>query len=388
MGGPSSNAIYSTDATGIYYLILQDDGNMCIYKGSSPDDNQGLIWSADTTGKQQQINSIYTSDKGKYGKNWIASTSTLSAGDFVGSTDGSIYLIMQSDGNLLLYTSTSNENCKKMSDGNTGGGSYANALYEFSSVGIPANLGKVAYIDSNSALYPYPDSNLGLSNDYTKFSDYDSTGNDLLGASFTNATVDSCKTACNDNTDCYGFIFDTQTNTCNPKGKGMYPVGARQTYNGYDLYNRTPKITKPPIGVSDKITNIDSVLYQNYVKSNSDLGTKYGLSLANANSIEQQQLDQLKTRLDQISQQLTDNTNSLNSDGVKVVDQSILQTNSIGGYLKDYKNTNTKIRDYTSGMDNILHESDITILKENYNYLYWSILTIETVLVTMNIFKN
>jgi hypothetical protein len=79
MGGSKSNAIYSMDATGIYYLILQDDGNMVIYKGSSPDDNQGVIWSADTTGKQQQTNPAYTADKSKYGKNWIASDSTLAA---------------------------------------------------------------------------------------------------------------------------------------------------------------------------------------------------------------------------------------------------------------------------------------------------------------------
>ena len=39
-------------------------------------------------------------------------------------------------------------------------------------------------------------------------------------------------------------------------------------------------------------------------------------------------------------------------------------------------------------MDNIVHESDITILKENYNYLFWSILTVGTVLVTMNIVKK
>jgi hypothetical protein len=388
MGGSKSNAIYSMDQTGTYYLILQDDGNMVIYKGTSPDDNQGQIWSSDTSGQQQQPNSTYTSDKGKYGENWIASTSTLASGDFVGSTDGSIYLIMQSDGNLVLYTSTRSENCSRMSNGNTGGGSYANALYELSSVGVPDNLGKVAYIDSNSNLYPYPDSSLGLSNDYNVYSDYDSAGNDLSGTSFADASIDSCKTACNNNNDCYGFVFDTTTNTCNPKGKGMYPAGEKQPYSGYDLYTRTPKITSPPTGVSNKITNIDSVLYQNYTKSNSDLGTSYGLSVENANSVEQQQLDQLKTRLDQISQQLIDNTNSLSSDGVKVVNQSTLQTNSIGGYLKDYKNINTKIRDYTSGMDNILHESDITILKENYNYLFWSILTIGTVLVTMNIVKN
>ena len=42
--------------------------------------------------------------KGKYGKNWIAQGSVLAAGDFIGSNSGSMALIMQSDGNLVLYT--------------------------------------------------------------------------------------------------------------------------------------------------------------------------------------------------------------------------------------------------------------------------------------------
>jgi len=387
MGGSLSNAIYSMEETGVYYLILQDDGNMVIYKGNSPDDNQGQIWSSDTSGKQQQPNSLYTADKGKYGKNWIASGSTLASGDFVGSTDGSIYLIMQSDGNLVLYTSTTAENCKKMNDGNTGGGSYGNALYELSSVGIPGNIGKVAYVDSNSLLYPYPDSNLGLSNDYNIYSNYDSGGNDLSGASFDNATVDSCKTACNNNNDCYGFVFNKQTNRCIPKGKGMYPTGQKQSYNGADLYTRTPKIINPPTGVSNKIFNTDSLTYNNYTKSNNDIGgSSFGLS--NANSVEKQQLDQLKTRLDQISQQLADNTGSLNTDGIKVENQSTLQTQSIGNYLKEYKNTNNQIKKFSSGMEGIVHDSDIIVLKENYNYYFWSILAVGTVLVTMNITKQ
>jgi hypothetical protein len=389
-GGGWSNAIYSLNPASIYYLILQDDGNMSIYRGSSPDDNQGLIWESNTNGQQKKPNPTYTAAKGKYGKNWVASGMTLAAGEFIGSTDGSIYLIMQSDGNLVLYTSDDGENCKKMNDGNTGGGSYGNALYEISDIGIPDNMGKVAYVDSNSLLYPYPDSNLGLSNDYNIYSNYDSGGNDLSGALFSNATVDSCKTACNNNNDCYGFVFNRQTNTCIPKGKGMYPTGQKQSYNGADLYTRTPKIINPPTGVSNKIFNTDSLTYNNYTKSNNDIGSS-SFGLSNANSVEKQQLDQLKTRLDQISQQLSDNTGSLNTDGIKVENQSTLQTQSIGNYLKEYKNTNNKIKNFNStdmNIKGIVHDSDIIVLKENYNYYFWSILAVGTVLVTMNITKQ
>ena len=313
-GGGYSNAIYSLDPSSFYYLILQDDGNMCIYRGSGPDDNQGGIWCSETTGLQQKANPAYTAAKGKYGKNWIPSGSTLSAGDFIGSNDGSMYLIMQSDGHLIIYTSTDSENCQKMKDENMGGGEGANALYELAEIGIPANLGKIGYVDSNSLLSIYGDSNI------------------------------------------------------------------EQTTNG-----QPPKLKNLPVGVSNKIVNIDSLAFENYPKSDK-MNSSYGL--ANANTTQKQELDQLKTRLDQISQQLLDDTNALNTDEIKVGNQSTLQTQNIANYLNEYKNTNTKIKNSTSNITGIVRDSDINVLKENYNYLFWSILAVGTVLVTMNITKK
>jgi hypothetical protein len=387
-GGGWSNAVYSFDPSSFYYLILQDDGNMCIYKGSGPNDNQGDIWISGTNGQQQKADPAHAAAKGKYGQNWIASGSGLSPGDFVGSTDGSIYLIMQSDGNLVLYTSTDEINCKTMKDNNKGGGENANALYELDEVGVPENMGKVAYIDSDSVLYPYSDSNLGLTDEYITYTNFSSAGHDISGKAFSNATVDSCKTACNDLQNCYGFDFDKINNVCYPKDNTMYPKGSRTTAinSDVDLYVRQQKITKPPKGVTDKILNIDSLAYENYPKSDKEMGSSYGLS--NANTVEKQQLEQLKIKLDQISQELADNTGTLNTDEIKVGNQSTLQTQSINNYLKTYENTNDKIKKFTSGMDGIIRDSDITVLKENYNYLFWSILAVGTVLVTMNVTKK
>jgi hypothetical protein len=298
-----------------FFLILQDDGNMCIYRGSGPNDNQGLIWESKTNGQQLKANPAFTADKGKYGKNSVASGMTLGAGEFIGSNDGSIYLIMQADGNLVLYTSENGENCPKMNDGNSGGGEGANALYELAEVGIPANLGKIGYVDSNSLLSVYNDSNMEQ----------------------------------------------------NPNGG-------------------QPKLKNLPIGVSDKIVNVDSLAFQNYPKTDK-MNSSYGF--ANANSVQKQELEQLKTRLDQISQKLLDETNTLNKDEIKVENQSTLQTQSIANYLKEYKNTNQQIRNSNpSNIIGIVNDSDINVLKENYNYYFWSILAVGTVLVTMNITKK
>jgi hypothetical protein len=385
-GGGWSNAVYSLEPSSFYFLILQDDGNMVIYRGTGPNDNQGTIWSSETNGKQQKPDPKYAAAKGKYGKNWIASGSGLSPGDWVGSTDGSIYLVMQSDGNLILYTSQTGENCYKMKDGNTGGGVDANALYEFNETGIPANMGKVAYVDSNSLLYPYQDSSLGLSDDYTSYTNYSSSGNDISGTSFSNATIDSCKKACNDNKDCYGFDFDKTNKVCYPKNQNMYPKGSRANNSNVDLYVRKPKITKPPVGITDKILNVDSIAYENYPKGSGDMRTSYNLS--NATSVERQQLDQLQSTMDSLSSQINDYSSKFETNNNDVEKQSNKNINELSKYVKNINYANNKVKGFNTNVDNILKDSDIVVLQKNYDYLFWSIIATATVLVSINIVKK
>ena len=50
--GPSDNqgrlwnALKESQPGGQFFAIMQDDGNFCIYRGSGPSDNQGLLWNA------------------------------------------------------------------------------------------------------------------------------------------------------------------------------------------------------------------------------------------------------------------------------------------------------------------------------------------------------
>ena len=52
----------------------------------------------------------------------------LAKGDFIGSTNGNIYLIMQIDGNLVLYTSSTSNKCVNIG-GKVTGAQDTNALY-------------------------------------------------------------------------------------------------------------------------------------------------------------------------------------------------------------------------------------------------------------------
>ena len=99
----------------------------------------------------------------------------LGIGQNIVSADGKFLMILQNDGNLVLYTYQLASSCQKMADGNMGGGQGANALYELNQVGFPSNLGSVGYVDGDAVLHPYPSSMLGYSNEYDTYLNFDSS---------------------------------------------------------------------------------------------------------------------------------------------------------------------------------------------------------------------
>ncbi len=364
-----------------YLLILQDDGNMCIYMGTSPNNKQKLIWSSNTTAQFKQANPAYSAVKGKFGKNWITNGATLATGDFVGSNSGNIALMLQPDGDLVLYTF--DIICKKMSDENMGGGIAANALYSIPIV--LSNLLKVAYIDQNSELYSYPSSNTKYSNTYTTLRGNDVSGNNITGATYGNSTVSSCQTSCNNNSQCSGFTFSNSNNTCYLKNFSTYPNNEKQINPTVDLYIRNKQPITPPKGISNNVNNIDTVAYHNYVTGKNTV-QEYGLS--NEIGQQKQQLSELQTLLDGLSDKLKSLTGKFSEGSYNVENQLQLNNKGIQDYSKGIVSANNKATNFGSNVENILNDSDIVVLQKNYNYLFWSILAVGTVLISMNTIKN
>jgi hypothetical protein len=360
---------------------------MCIYRGTGPNDNQGQIWFSGTNGQQQDANPAYVATNGKYGQNWIASGSTLAAGDFVGSTNGNLALIMQSDGNLVLYTFTNVLNCQQMTDGNNGGGVGANAIYNIGTVGNPTNVGQLGYVDKNSGLTVYDDSNIQFSNNYTKFSAMNSSGNDISNSSYNNATVQQCESTCNNNPECAGFVMSSSAlgSTCYPKTNGMYPNSSSQTDSNYTTYVRGVEPINPAPGISNIVNSINSILFGNYQASDPSVSQ---FNLSNATSVQKQQLSQLQSQLDLLSSQINDLTNKFTTGTEKAQVQNKKNIKQLGTYLTDLTQTNAQIKGFNTTADNILNDSDIVVLQKNYDYLFWSILAVGAVLISINLAKN
>jgi hypothetical protein len=383
-GGGWSNAVYNaSSADSNYFLILQDDGNMCVYRGTGPNDNQGNIWCSSTNGRQQSANPQYAAAKGKYGKNWISQGTTLAAGDFVGSNNGNMALVMQSDGNLVLYTFTMESNCIQMSDGKTGGGVNANALYKLDNTGQPSVMTKVAFIDPDSELHQYSADNIQYSNTYTKMSGTNSAGADIPRAAYGNTNVAACQATCDSKTNCAGFVFSR--NTCYPKTDRMYPNRARTSDPQSDLYIRSKTPISPPIGISNTTNNVDSVSYYNYIKGGS-ADDSYGLS--KATSSQQQLLSQLETQLNQLTAQIANLTGRFGEGSLQAEQQIQINERKVGEYLEELNSNNTNITNFSTNIENIVNDSDIVVLQKNYDYLFWSILATGTVIVAMNTMES
>lgn len=334
-GGSGAASIYATDnlsTLGNSYLILQDDGNMCIYNGTGPDNNQGLIWSSGTNGKQQDPNPLFAAINGKYGKNWVASGSTFAVGDFIGSTNGNIALIMQSDGNLVLNTFTQTTNCKKMADGNYGAGTGGNALYDIGKSGNLSNLSKVAYVDQDATLHPYPQNKNLVMNNINN------------------------KQIVKEN-------FDTVSDT-------IPDVNDRR-----DMQDST----------NMDVANIDSNTYDNYNYTDNPRNND---GLKNATAVQRQLLLQLQNKMNLLSSQLSSYTGNYNIGVQELQSQSKANIAGMHNYLNEIKNVNHKIYNFDTNVKNILNDSDINVLQKNYNYLFWTILATGTVLVAMNIIKK
>jgi hypothetical protein len=382
-----------------FVMILQDDGNTCLYKGSDPSTKTDLIWSTNTNGIQKKANPDWIASKGKYGRNYMIIGEILTSGEWIGSNDGSIKLIMQKDGNLVLYTSESKSGCS-VKNNKTYGSTSVNAVYKIEQTGDTNLMGKIAYIDSETNLREYPSSMLEKSNQYQLLNNYDSKGNDIQQISSTNA-ANGCVDVCNSTIDCSGFVYQPSSNLCYLKNNDF---SEKQYYSNSGLIMgiRKPKISSTfNTNCSKDVVNIDSVRYNNYIK-----GDKMTLDVkCNANALssaDKTKLTDIGNQMFSTGQQMADQTNNINTDITDIYSQFNTNSTNFNTNYSMYRQNNKKLANefVKEGLTNIdtnpdkhinmididsmLNDTDIRVLQENYSYVFWSILAVGLLTITVS----
>ena len=372
-----------------YFLILQDDGNMAIYKGTPSSIEGDAVWASGTNGQQQFPNPNWAASKGQTGANYISFLGSLMPGQWVGSNDGSLMLVMQTDGNLVLYTSTITSGCNAQPYGDAGS-QYVNAIYELEGVGNPTLLGKVGYVDRDAVLKEYPGSMLGMSNEYDIYPGMDSVGNDLGAVNLD--SLEECQTTCDSIPDCAAFVWETGANICFPKNSGTFPKGSRQVNSVTTLGVRRPSLINDSSCHTD-LTNIDTVQYANYVKGdNMTSDTSCSIQLIPEKT--KTDLTNVDNNMSQIVGQMTNNLNSLYADNATLNSKMASGEKQLKQNINRYSRVNNQInselgntRESMLNMQDLnamISDTDLVVLQNNYQYVLWTIIALGTVIVTVN----
>lgn len=390
-----------------FYLAMLEDGNMCIYKDLG-EGKSSFVWGTMTNGKQQEKNANYIASKNKFGLSYMINNQVLNKGEFISSQDGSLLLKMENDGNLVLYTFKTN--CNNITNANNannanianttnnnyyGGGNMANALYNIDSVGIAQNMGQVAYINSDSQLYPYPSSNISYANTYSIIKpNTNILGSDLHGASFSNCnSIQDCMNACNSNEKCNSFVYDTSGPSALCIPKNVSNVNSPNTFTpsnyGVTSFIRDKKPAKLPMGVDLAVNNMDSLQYENYPKGTGAMENNiFGFNNV-ISSVQKQQLSQLQDKLKQLSSVISDTSSNYSEFNNKVNEQMKKDLQGFNEYLEETNIIEQKISGFNNhnNLDNIVKDTNIQILQQNYSYMGWSILAALVIIVALNVSK-
>ena len=343
-------------------------------------------------------NANYTAVKGKTGVPSMVYNTVLNQGEFIGNTEGSLYLIMDTDGNLKLNTTSiikvdTTPTCSKLFSSDYYGGSVnSNAIYNVNPVANPSSINKIYYVNPDTQLYSYPSEDIGLSTSYTTFSNYDSPNNDIPGLAANNVTLEQCQTICNNNDSCSGVVYNANNKNCLPKTNSMWPYVSNAVYNtDSNIYLRNNSILKAPPGISLQTNNVDSVTAKNYGGAQGQVfeTSNSKLLIQDKSEITQNmvQLQALEQKLNNLAQQLTSNNISINTNNYNVNNQSIKDNQLVAKFFNEYNEIEEKNK-RTNNLEGILNDSDIVVLQKNYSYILWSILAIGIVIMTLNIIRK
>jgi len=280
--------------------------------------------------------------------------------------------------------------CSKSLDGKTYGNNGINAIYKMNELGDASSVGKMGYVDYNSNVTEFPDSMIGLSLTYEQYNNYGTTLTST--SSLQNATYETAVAKCNGNSSCYGFTLDSSTNVATFYGKDIVNPSNRILKPNTTLYVRNQMLQNLNNACNKQVVNIDSSQWKNYVKKSGYMSPSSTCDLSTAIVSSSTKSNEIQSKIISTAKEIVKILNNLNKKSDSINNTTGLNTNIIQANIQKYNDVIVEMSEFTdvreNNISNIVKESDIKILQENYGYMFWSILAIATVIVTMNIMRK
>lgn len=293
----------------------------------------------------------------------------------------------------------------KDSNGKVYGMNESTSVYQMSKVGDAAVMGSVGYINEQNQLSPYPSSMLTPGTQYDILNNYNSQSSDIntynasvnpdTGLPDTDALLNDCMTNCNADDTCNGFVLNNSTNSCILK-QDMYgpsTISGPLNYDeNYTLYMRKPEIINNDSSCPTRLLDTNSLQWDSYTKSANEMSSSTKCSLAEINQKIMKKRDELGISIDNDASDINNNinnfiqlsgdlSNQVNVDG-KMVDTNLSIYNQI---YNQYRNA---LKNGTTNLDNILTNSQISVLQSNSIYILWVVLALLIISVTIYIFRK
>lgn len=238
-----------------FYLIVLDDGRIYLSQGNPkyhPDNT--VLWSPQNTEHVGDPNPKWKSIESKTGKNFMRIGETLAAGEWIGSPNGIVRLLMQTDGTLVIQTSVAQSGCPNntgVSTAGTIGWNKIECTPNEECKADSANLGKLGYVDENLVRHDYPEKLVSTGTGYQQWAHFNSEENNL-GDAVTGKSQQLCEDTCSKTAKCKGYVWDSETQTCYPKSS-IYPRTPRTPRRNFTIVakNKVPggACTSTPISV-------------------------------------------------------------------------------------------------------------------------------------------
>jgi hypothetical protein len=151
-----------------------------------------------------------------------------------------------------------------------------------------------------------------------------------------------------------------------------------------------------------EVKGIDAVRFNSLNKltsPNNQLDTSglYGLAEWNSNqassttSVTQAQISQLEDKLNLLSNALGMESSNFNRNDDKVLNRMKENAQISTKKSKFYNDTERRIKrlgEEMPGNERIVSETDLNVLKDNYNYIFWAILALGITLIAINLPKK
>ena len=412
-GDNGSIAVYSaTTAPLNTFLTLQDTGIVTAFTGINLFDVQNVTWQLDMSG-QQQMSNYYIINSATY-SGYMQIGQTLQEGQSFCSPNATIFFTMQG-GNLVLYTSSNTPKCYLMnSDGNEYyvGDNSMNAIYTMNNVGDPANLGNIGYVDQNAFLYPYSQNMVGKGNNFTYMGNYDTSGtiipytnpSDGITSNYiTGLDLSGSMQQCINIPNCNAFVMTTingPDNSSIPATKfmstafatpftssGSYYIPRYPSPNA-KLYIRNPTVNNSPY-CNKSIAGINSTLYSNYQPNTTNSQMDMSMQCVQINTTNPL-LENLSQEINQLSTQIKEQQKVLQNKTMTVNQQQQLNEIILGRQFKEIntaQDVQKKFKQSVVSAQNITNDSNIVVLRENQNYILWSVLAISIALISIHVIR-